>query len=241
MIWWAVAALSAFFIKGLCGFANTLIFTTILSFNSSNLSITPVELLLGFPTNLIIAWRERRSINWRICIPLTILMLAGNLPGIFLLKNTDSRIVKVFFGTVIVLIGAEMLLREYRPGKTRGSKAVLVLIGVMSGILSGMYGIGAMLAAYVGRVTKDSHSFKANMCAIFLVENIFRLTMYLATGIITLEAAIRAAWLFPVMLLGLWGGIVSGNLLDERLVKKLVILMLILSGTALVLTNLVTV
>ena len=241
MIWWAVAALSAFFIKGLCGFANTLIFTTILSFNSSNLSITPVELLLGFPTNLIIAWRERRSINWRICIPLTILMLAGNLPGIFLLKNTDSRIVKVFFGTVIVLIGAEMLLREYRPGKTRGSKAVLVLIGVMSGILSGMYGIGAMLAAYVGRVTKDSHSFKANMCAIFLVENIFRLTMYLATGIITLEAAIRAAWLFPVMRLGLWGGIVSGNLLDERLVKKLVILMLILSGTALVLTNLVTV
>lgn len=241
MIWWAVAALSAFFIKGLCGFANTLIFTTILSFNSSNLSITPVELLLGFPTNLIIAWRERRSINWRICIPLTVLMLAGNLPGIFLLKNTDSRIVKVFFGAVIVLIGAEMLLREYRPGKTRGSKAVLVLIGVMSGILSGMYGIGAMLAAYVGRVTKDSHSFKANMCAIFLVENIFRLTMYLATGIITLEAAIRAAWLFPVMLLGLWGGIVSGNLLDERLVKKLVILMLILSGTALVLTNLVTV
>jgi uncharacterized membrane protein YfcA len=238
MTWWVIAALIAFFIKGLCGFANTLIFSTILSFGSSNLAITPVELLLGFPTNLIIAWRERKSINWKICIPLTALMLAGNLPGIFLLKNTDSRIVKVFFGAVIVLIGGEMLLREYRPGKAKGSKVVLVAIGVMSGILSGMYGIGAMLAAYVGRVAKDSHSFKANMCSIFLVENIFRLGLYLVTGIITMEAAVRAVWLFPVMLLGLWGGIVSGNLLNEKLVKKMVILMLIMSGLALVVTNL---
>ena len=45
MVWWIAATLVAFFIKGLCGFANTLIFTTILSFGSSNLSITPVELL----------------------------------------------------------------------------------------------------------------------------------------------------------------------------------------------------
>ena len=90
MVWWIIAALCAFFVKGLCGFANTLVFSTILSFGSSNLSITPVELLLGFPTNLIIAWRERRSVQWSICIPLIVLMLAGNIPGIFLLKNTDS-------------------------------------------------------------------------------------------------------------------------------------------------------
>ena len=88
MVWWIIAALCAFFVKGLCGFANTLVFSTILSFGSSNLSITPVELLLGFPTNLIIAWRERRSVQWSICIPLIVLMLAGNIPGLFLLKNT---------------------------------------------------------------------------------------------------------------------------------------------------------
>lgn len=234
---WVIATLCAFFIKGLCGFANTLVFSTILSFGSSNLSITPVELLLGFPTNLIITWRERKFINRKLCTLLTVLILTGNLPGIFLLKNTDSRMVKIFFGCVIVLIGGEMLLREYRPGKLKESKAVLVAIGVMSGILSGMYGIGAMMAAYVGRVTEDSRAFKANMCAVFVAENIFRITLYLITGILTMEAAKRALILFPAMLAGLYGGIASANRLDERLVKKAVILMLMVSGLALVVTN----
>ncbi len=236
MVWWIAATLVAFFIKGLCGFANTLIFTTILSFGSSNLSITPVELLLGFPTNLILVWKERRSIHWKLCIPLMILILAGNIPGIFLLKNGDSRSVKIFFGLVIVGIGVEMLVREFYPKKGEGSRAALIVIGILSGILSGMYGIGAMLAAYVGRVTKDIHSFKANMCAVFLAENLFRIPMYIATGILTSAVARQAAILFPFMLIGLFAGIKSGNLLNERVVKRMVIVLLILSGATLVVT-----
>ncbi len=53
MIYWIMAAFCAFFIKGLCAFANTLVFTTILSFGNNNINITPVELLLGYPSNLI--------------------------------------------------------------------------------------------------------------------------------------------------------------------------------------------
>ena len=238
MVWWIIAALCAFFVKGLCGFANTLVFSTILSFGSSNLSITPVELLLGFPTNLIIAWRERRSVQWSICIPLIVLMLAGNIPGIFLLKNTDSGGVKIFFGLVIVLIGMETLAREYFPKKAKESKIILAVVGILSGILSGMYGIGAMMAAYVSRVTKDSKAFKANMCAVFIVENIFRIFLYTITGILTWRIAAYAAVLYPVMLGGLFAGIKSAGLLDEQAVKRIVIVMLILSGGALVLNNL---
>ena len=32
MYLWIIAAVAAYFIKGLCGFANTLVFTSILSF-----------------------------------------------------------------------------------------------------------------------------------------------------------------------------------------------------------------
>ncbi len=231
---WMIAAVCAFFIKGLCGFANTLVFSAILSFGSANINITPVELLLGFPTNLILAWKERKSIQWKLCIPLMLLVLAGNLPGIFLLKNTDSRTVKIFFGIVIVFIGMEMFFREYYPRKARESRAVLVCIGILSGILSGMYGIGAMLAAYVGRVTRDSASFKANMCAVFITENLFRIFLYITAGILTKQTAVWAACLYPAMLAGLFAGMKSSSLLDEGIVKKLVILMLILSGGALI-------
>lgn len=67
MILWIIAAICAFFIKGLCGFANTLVFTSILSFGVNNASISPVELLLGYPGNLLLAWKERKKINWKIC------------------------------------------------------------------------------------------------------------------------------------------------------------------------------
>ena len=43
MVLWMVAAFCAFFVKGVCGFANTLVFTSILSFGTANIEITPKE------------------------------------------------------------------------------------------------------------------------------------------------------------------------------------------------------
>ena len=77
MILWIIAAICAFFVKGLCGFANTLVFTSILSFGVNNSLISPVELLLGYPGNLFLAWKERKKINWKICGPLSALVMLG--------------------------------------------------------------------------------------------------------------------------------------------------------------------
>lgn len=66
MIYWILATLTAFFIKGLCGFANTLVFTSILSFGIVNANISPVELLIGYPSNLILVWKKRTSLHPRI-------------------------------------------------------------------------------------------------------------------------------------------------------------------------------
>lgn len=238
MIWWVFATVFAFFIKGLCGFANSLIFTSILSFGNSNVNISPVELILGYPTNIIMAWKERRSINWRMCLPLSLLVLGGIIPGVLFLKNADTTVMKTVFGVVIILIGLEMLIREFQTKKIKQSKIVMVIIGILSGLLCGLFGIGALLGAYVNRVTDDSSSFKANVCVVFFVESSFRLIMYSVSGIITLEIVKQAVVLMPLMLLGLALGMLSGKILNEKLVKRLVIIMLIISGVALLANNL---
>lgn len=238
MFWWIVATICAFFVKGLCGFANTLVFTSILSFGNSNVNISPVELILGYPTNISLAWKERKSIKWRVCLPLALLVIIGSIPGVLFLKNADTSIIKMIFGVVIILIGLEMLLREFQTKKIKQSKVVLAIIGVLSGLLCGLYGIGALLGAYVNRVTDDSSSFKANICVVFLVENTFRIILYGLWGIITWDIVKQAIVLIPLMLIGLALGIFSGKFLDEKVIKKLVIVMLIVSGVALILTNL---
>ena len=238
MFWWIVATVCAFFIKGLCGFANTLIFTSILSFGNSNVNISPVELMLGYPTNIILAWKERKSIKWNICIPLAVLVMIGMLPGVLFLKNADTTLLKSFFGVVIILIGLEMLLREFRTKKeVKQSKVVLSIIGILSGLLCGLFGIGALLGAYVNRVTDDSSSFKANICVVFFVENTIRIVLYSLYGIITPDTVKQAMLLIPLMLTGLGLGMFSGSFLNEKLIKKLVILLLIISGIALIINN----
>lgn len=234
MVWWT-AAVCAFFIKGLCGFANTLVFTTILSFAADNARISPVELLLGYPSNLILMWKERRFIRWKLCLPLSALVTAGSIPGILFLKNTDAGVIKVIFGVVIFLLGLEMLLRELRQKKVRQSRAVLMIVGVLSGLLCGLYGVGALLGAYLSRVTEDSASFKANICVVFLVENTLRIFLYALWGILTVEILKQAVLLLPFMLAGLGLGMLGSRVLDEARVKKCVTVMLMLSGAALIL------
>lgn len=57
-------------------------------------------------------------------------------------------------------------------------------------------------------------------------------------GIITLDIVKQAIVLIPFMLIGLVLGMFSGKFLDEKVIKKLVISMLIISGIALVVNNL---
>ena len=89
MYLWIIAAFTAYFIKGLCGFANTLVFTSILSFGAANANISPVELLIGYPTNFILTWKNRKSLDYKVYLPLAALVLAGCIPGALLLKNAD--------------------------------------------------------------------------------------------------------------------------------------------------------
>lgn len=235
MAFWIIAAFVSYFIKGLCGFANTLIFTSIMGFVVNNVNISPVELVLGYPTNIILTWKNRKDLKKNIYIPLAILVLLGCIPGALLLKNVNARYIKIVFGIVVILIGIEMLIRgDHRSGS---SKMTLGVIGLASGVLCGLFGVGALLAAYVGRATDTTNEFKANMSAVFIVENTFRIILYSFIGVITLSSLRQSLILMPFTLAGLFSGIKGAELLDEGRVKKLVIILLIISGVALIIKS----
>lgn len=234
---WIVATIVAFYIKGLCGFANTLVFTSILGYASNNVNISPVELVLGYPTNVILAWKHRKELEKKVYLPLSILVLLGSLPGAFLLKNVNASAIKVVFGVVVVLIAIEMIVREYSKKEVKESKILLLLIGIVSGVLCGMFGIGALLAAYVGRVSETSTHFKANISLVFMVENAFRLILYTSLGVITLETLKQSVILMPFMLLALLAGIKSSQIINEKYAKQLVMILLIISGIVLIIKN----
>ena len=165
-------------------------------------------------------------------------MLAGSIPGAFLLKHVDARAIKVLFGVVVAALGAEMFSREYSKKRLRSSRIVLAIIGVTAGVLCGLFGVGALLAAYVSRVTEDGGSFKANISAVFIVDNTFRIVLYSALGLLTFDTLKTALLLLPFALAGLFLGMKCSSRMNESLVKKITSILLVLSGISLILKNL---
>ena len=235
---WIIATVAAYYIKGLCGFANTLVFTSVLSFGESNAAISPVDLLLGYPMNLILAWKSRKSLEPKIYVPLAMLVLMGSIPGAFLLKNIDVGAIKLIFGLVVIAFGTGMLSQEDNKKGAFFSKKVLAMIGVLAGVVCGLFGVGALLAVYVGRVTENSDSFKANISMVFIVENTFRILLYGILNLLTPDTVNSAILLMPFALLGLLTGVKCSDFLNEKLVRKLTSMLLVLSGAALILKNL---
>ena len=233
-----IATFLSFIIKGMSGFANTIVFNSITSFTADNVNISPLELLIGYPSNLVIAWKERKSISVRECLPLILFLILGSIPGVFILKTANSVYIKIFLGVVIILLGIEMLLRERATKKRKSSKTLLAIIGIITGLLCGLFGIGALMAAYMSRTTSTNSQFKGDMCLVFVVENTIRVIVYTLSGLITLTVMKTALLMMPVMLLGLAIGMQISKVVDEKMAKQGVLLLLIISGASLILSNL---
>ena len=220
MVWWLIATAASAFVKGLCGFANTLVFDTIMGFTADPALITPVEVVINTPSNCIMVWRERQYIQWKKCLPVTALIILGSIPGMLMLKSFNAQWLKAVFGVIVALLGVEMLLRDLHHQKMKSNPVVLT-------------------AAYMSRVTDDTASFRANICVAFLANAVFRCAAYAWLGIITWETVKISLLMLPVMVVFVLLGMRCARLLPEKLVKRCVTVALIISGLALVIKNVI--
>ena len=224
----------AYFVKGIAGFANTLIFSGIMNYFTTNISISPVELLLGTPSNVVMIVKNRRRIDPKVVVPVSLCMLAGMIPGVFILKVGDDRALKLLLGAVVIALGIEMLVRLLRSKPAKASWPLMVFVGVLSGVLIGIFGIGAFLVAYISRTAPDTDAFKGNLSCVFFVDNVFRTVLYAVTGILTPAVLLTALKLAPMMALGFLAGMLLAKRLPERTIRLIVIILLIVNGISLI-------
>lgn len=234
---WIIAGLLSGFIKGLCGVGDAPLFSSIMSFSQNNIDISPVSLLPSIFNNFYIGLRNRKALRTRIWLPMALLLIAGTIPGTLLLKNADTRVLKLVFGVFIMIIGVLMLYNELSQRKIKPSKLLLLTVGILAGVSSGLFGVGVLLVVYVSMTTEEMSSFKGNICAIFFAENVVRVVMYLFLGIFTASVLKNAAVVAPFMWLGLFLGQRASSFLDERKARILLMSVLILSGLAITITN----
>lgn len=239
MLWLGFVAFVSFFVKGLCGFADALIFNTMLSFTGSIAHAVPLMQLLGYPSNLIMVREHRKFIDYKVCLPLCVMLMAGIIPGILFFKNTDTGAIEIIFGSFVVLVALDMLLRRKKPVKS-GQKIgwKMGILGIIAGFVCGFCGIGVLIGTYVSKVTADIRSFKANACVVFFVAGTTKILSFFFLDILTLEILLQTLMLAPAALLGLWLGMKSSKIINEAHARKIVLVMLVVTGLMLVINNL---
>lgn len=233
-----IAAFIAYTVKGMSGFANTLVLSSILSFQANNLDITPLDLTLSLPSNLWLAWKDRKKLNFRVCAPMALCAILGALPGVFLLKWGNAAILKIAMGALIAFIGVETALRGHVHKTDGGNPAALIIVGLISGVLSGIFGIGALMVAYINRYSGSNSEFRGNICFVFAADNVFRFILYIITGVLTWQNFTQALWLLPCTILGLFVGTKLADRIGDTLARKVTSGLLIFSGLSVVATNL---
>lgn len=223
-----VVAIS-FIIKGLVGFGDPLIFNPLLSVRMDNKHISPGMLPVSILLNAFIVFKSRDSIHPRRLLPICFWVVLGIAPGTLLLKYSSSWTLKVALGALIILLGLEMLTRK-DEATARPNAVFMAVMSFSSGVTAALFGINLLFLVYLERTTADRDEFRGSVCLVFLVESVFRLISYLANGIITPFSLQISAISVPAALLGTWLGMQIDKIIDDSLIKKLIVHVFIIGG-----------
>jgi len=226
---WAlfVIVFAAFCIKSLTGFGNTLVVNGAFAFIKENRFTTPVELIWNIPTNFWMVWKDRRHLDLRLVLPVCFSVIIGELVGARMLQFGNDAVLRSMLGLILIALGTEMLFnqRTFKP-----NTLVAIGVGLPSGILLGLFGIGALIAAWFNKLSEGKESYRSNLCFIFLFENLFRAAVYGVSGLLTAETLGFSILLFPAVVLGMGAGRLIDHRLDAEAVRRLIIVLLILTG-----------
>lgn len=210
----------------------------LLSMTLDNKTITPGNLLMDVPVNAYISWKNRKAFSLHKTLPLALAVMAGVIPGTYLLTLSSPWILKALLGVLVIGLGVEMLTRK--PGKKiKANPALMVAVSFISGICSGLFGINMLFVAFLERTSEDRSEFRGNICFVFLMENIFRIINYIVLGVFTKASLFLFAASIPAIVLGMIAGSRVDKSLDETKIKKMVILMFLLGGISILIKALI--
>jgi len=230
----SAAAFAAAFVAGLAGFAFGLVAMAIWL---HLLTPTQTAILIVFYALLVqgyAVWKLYRAIKPRRLLPLVIGGLIGIPLGVELLRLAPAASMRTAIGGFLVVFSLYSLLRPAlaplkgeRPLADGG-------IGVLSGIIGGATGLVGILPTIWSTLRgwpKDEQRAVFQPVAVAL----FVATAFWLGGTGTIDGATLRLFLIglPAVLVGTWAGLRVYGRLDEAAFRKVVLVVLLLSGLAL--------
>ena len=224
-------------VAGLCGFGFALVSVPFMMLFLSPKTVIPLITISSLALKTALLLEARRHVEWRNVASLMAPGIVGMLIGVWLLTNFGIGSLKLYIGVIITLFALASLLGLRRDFENE--RAATVFAGFLAGLLGGSSSIpGPPIVLFFQNQRMAKEAFRANLIAFFLSLYLVTIPMYVLNGLITWELAKASLIFVPPILLGAGAGIRLSHRIDEALFKKIVLVLVTITGFISILTAL---
>lgn len=178
-------------------------------------------------------WTLRHALNWRRLAPFIIGGAVGAPIGAMLLTYIDPAKMRPAIGLLLVLYAVYALARPAFKPVQAGLKAD-VGIGVLNGLLGGLTGlVGIIVTIWCQLRGWPKDVQRGVFQPVMVAASAFTAASLIAAGTVSAETIELYLLGLPALLAGVWLGLNLYGRLDEAAFRKVVLLLLLVSGLAL--------
>ena len=228
-IWLAVIVFFAGFIKGLSGFASTLVALPLLTIIIDIKTVVPFANMLAVYASIFLLIRLFKHLKWKDLSPLLVGFFPGMLIGVFFLKTLNKNILQLILGSVLIFYSTYSLFFEISLLIMK--KIWAYIFGFISGILRGVIGAGGPpIIIYASLQPWNKDKIKATLQGYLIISGPITIFFHACTGLVT---GIVLKYFFislPIFALGTYIGSHFYWTISEKSYKRIILILLNLLG-----------
>jgi uncharacterized membrane protein YfcA len=234
LAWCAAAVLAGYTLRGATGFGAGLIVIPACALVLPFDLVIPLVTAMGVFASFGQTWRERRLVDRGVLMRLVLPTLAGAGIGLALFAALDARVLLKAFGAFIILYALTAFIPLPRVPHTSGI-AVAYASGTVGALVATIFGgmAGPFYAVYLDALKLGKGIFRATMSAVLALLALVRIAGYGGLGLFDARVAALLTILVPAMVIAMLLGERLHRRLSEGRFQRVVALVLIASGIAL--------
>ena len=229
-----VLTIAASFIQRVSGFGFGIFVMMFFPFflPSYGESITLSGLLAG-TTALLIAIRNFKHIRWSIMWTIVLFNVIASYIAIEYMASVSNEALKRWLGVMLVVIALYFMFFDGKVKMIFRSRLSQAIVGAVSGCMGGMFAMpGPPVVLYSITVINDKREYIATLQAFSVIFNIFYTIFRANVGFFSDSTTLYWAVGLLGLVAGAWLGSRCFEYISSSLLKKIVYIMMMISGIA---------